>query len=96
MSKEQIDARIRELFAGFVPRLTKKWLTFQNKIKDDGFVNKFELSKHNENGTSQEWRQTYWQTVYDFKPDEALILETELPKNCRKFLRINCFGRSTE
>jgi hypothetical protein len=80
-TKEIIDARIRELFSGFVPRLTKKWLDFQNKIEADGYVNKFELSRHNENGTSKEWQQTYWQTVYQFNADEALVLETDLPKN---------------
>jgi hypothetical protein len=81
MTKEVIDARIRELFSGFVYRLTKKWLDFQNKIEADGYVNKFELSRHNENGTSSEWQQTYWQTVYQFAADEALVLETDLPRN---------------
>ena len=77
MSVEQVDERIRELVGGFVMRLSEMWLKYQNDVIDRGVVNHIELSYFGYTIPPQ----VYWQGMYEFEPDEALILETPIPEN---------------
>jgi hypothetical protein len=72
---------IRELLSGFTPRLTKKWLQFQNALRERGMINKFEFANFGDIGAIRV--QHYWQCVFELQPHEALILDTGIPKVCR-------------
>jgi hypothetical protein len=72
---------IRELLSGFTPRLTKMWLQFQNALRERGMINKFEFANFGDIGAIRV--QHYWQCVFELQPQEALLLETEIPKVCR-------------
>jgi len=80
-SAAAIVAEIRELLGGFTPRLTKMWLQFQNALRARGMINKFEFADFGDAGAIRV--QRYWQCVFELQPDEALILETGIPKVCR-------------
>jgi hypothetical protein len=79
MSAQEIDAKLREVLGGDPERLSRMWLQYQNKIRDQGLINKIEFT----NFAGAQPVQVYWQGIYQFAPDEALILETELPKQQR-------------
>jgi hypothetical protein len=79
MSVQEIDAKLREVLGGYPERLSRMWLQYQNKIRDQGLINKIEFT----NFAGAQPVQVYWQGIYQFAPDEALILETELPKQQR-------------
>lgn len=74
-SVEQIDRQMRELLAGFAPRLSQKWLNYQNAVLKRGIVNQVELADFGGAVPAQ----AYWQGVFRLAADEALILETEIP-----------------
>ena len=79
MSAREIDRNLREVLGGYAERLSRIWLQYQNRIRDEGLVNKIEFT----NFSGAQPVQVYWQGIYQFAPDEALILETELPKKQR-------------
>jgi hypothetical protein len=79
MSIEEIDRKLRELLGGYTARLSRMWLEYQNKIRDRGVINRIELTALGGSLPAQ----TYWQGFYDFSPDEALILETDIPQRHR-------------
>lgn len=80
-SKEEIAAKLDLLLGGYVRRLSKLAIDVDNEVYNRGFVNKMEFT--NFMGNSDEWPQIYWRTIFDCKPGEALIIETELPKKCK-------------
>ncbi|WP_374410071.1 DUF1214 domain-containing protein [Novosphingobium colocasiae] len=80
MAKEVIDKHLRQLFGGYVRRMSSLALEWVNRTSDQGFVNKFNINKYSEGGASASWPQVYWECVYEFAEDEALILETEIPE----------------
>ncbi|MBI4984225.1 MAG: DUF1214 domain-containing protein [Rhodocyclales bacterium] len=71
----QIDGAMRELLGGFTQRLSRMWLTYQRKVAERGVINRVELADFG--GAVPV--QSYWQGIFRFAADEALILETELP-----------------
>ena len=75
-STTQIDRQMRALLGGFVQRLSRKWLSYQNMVLERGLVNKLELTSLGGSVPAQ-W---YWQGVFQFAADEALILDAELPE----------------
>jgi Protein of unknown function (DUF1214) len=79
MSKEEIDRRLREVLGGFPRRLSAMWLHYEKSVLDRGMINKLELVDFG-GAVGSQW---YWQGFYDLKPDEALILETDLPAKRR-------------
>jgi len=79
MPVAEIDAKLRAILGGYAERLSRIWLTYQNKIRDQGLINKIEFTGFG--GALPV--QVYWQGIYQLAPDEALILETELPKKVR-------------
>jgi hypothetical protein len=79
-SAERIAEGLREL-----PKWTANWADWRQqwikRLYDKGLINKvvaFDLSK-----TGGITNQSYLQGLFDLQPDEALILETEVPKPCR-------------
>jgi hypothetical protein len=79
LSKQQIDRRLREVLGGFPRRLSAMWLNYQKSVLDRGLINKLELVDFG-GAVGSQW---YWQGFFDLGPDEALILETDLPKTRR-------------
>jgi hypothetical protein len=75
LSTAEIDRRMREVLAGFTQRLSRKWLDYQNAVLQRGMVNRVELADFGGAVPAQ----AYWQGIFRLAPDEALILETELP-----------------
>jgi hypothetical protein len=80
MTTEEIDRRMRALLGGFPRRLSKWALDYQKRIEARSPVNTLYVGKHLSTGNSKEWDQSYFEGTYQIKPDEALILETELPE----------------
>ncbi len=75
LASAEIDRRMREILAGFTQRLSRKWLDYQNAVLQRGMVNRIELADFGGAVPAQ----AYWQGIFRLAPDEALILETELP-----------------
>src|SRR5574337_587413 len=78
-SIETIDRQLRALLAGFAAQLSRQWLNYQRNARDRGLVNRLELTTMG----NAVGGQYYWQGIFDLAPDEALILETELPQTRR-------------
>jgi hypothetical protein len=76
----QTAEALDKLLGGYVRRLSELCVNVDNDIYRRGFINKLEFSEFM--GNSSGWPQIYWRTIFDVKPGEALILETELPKQC--------------
>lgn len=79
MSADVIDGRLRQLLGGYTARLSRTWIEYQNKVRDRGVINRIELTKLGGSLPAQ----TYWQGLYEFTPDEALILESSIPQRHR-------------
>jgi hypothetical protein len=87
MSVELIDYNLRELFGGYVKRLSKLALDWMHAAAGRGAINEFQLNSYQNGGASDDWPQIYWECVFDLSEDEALIIETDLPK-VRKYWNI--------
>jgi hypothetical protein len=81
MSAQTIDNNLRELFGGYVKRLSGLALEWVTRTANRGFINKFNLNSYQEGGASDTWPQVYWECIFEMAEDEALLLETELPKS---------------
>lgn len=71
-----IDRQLRALLGGFAAQLSRQWLNYQKHARDRGLINRLELTDLGGSIPGQ----YYWQGIFDLGPDEALILETELPE----------------
>ncbi|MGA8705571.1 MAG: DUF1214 domain-containing protein [Steroidobacteraceae bacterium] len=78
-SAQQIDRDLRALLGGFATRLSRMWLRYQNSIVQRGLINKLEMTDFG-GAVPLQW---YWQGLFQLAPDEALILESELPARRR-------------
>jgi hypothetical protein len=79
MSPETTERLLTSLFGGYVRNLSKICIDAVVRASADGWVNRFRLNSFQELGNSRDWPQAYFETVFDIAPDEALIIETELP-----------------
>jgi hypothetical protein len=79
MDKADIDRKLREVLGGYPRRLSALWLNYLKSVAERGLVNKLELTDFG-GAVGGQW---YWQGFYELDPDEALILETELPPTRR-------------
>lgn len=79
LTAEDIDRQLRHLFGVYVECLSRTALGSVDRVRSKG-LNQMSLHSFAELGTSKDWPQAYFECVYDIAPDEALILETELPK----------------
>jgi hypothetical protein len=75
LTPDQIVERIREM-AKFPGRMAKLFFEWQNDIKKRAGVNVIDPGKI-QGGLS---KQIYWPAVFEFEDNEALIIETEMPK----------------
>jgi hypothetical protein len=74
LSPDEIRARIVEM-AKFPARKTRLYYPMQNGVKDRVGFNVFEPVRY----PGALVKQTYWPACFQFAPDEALIIETEIP-----------------
>jgi hypothetical protein len=74
LSPEEIVARIREM-ARFPARKTDLYYPMQNGVKERVGFNVFEPVRY----PGALVKQTYWPACFQLEPDEALVIETELP-----------------
>lgn len=79
LSPADIDRQLRLLFGTYVECLSSTALNAVDRVKGKG-INSFSLHSFQELGNGKDWPQAYFECVYDIAPDEALILETELPE----------------
>ncbi|MGF6606749.1 hypothetical protein OKW45_001649 [Paraburkholderia sp. WSM4175] len=75
MGHEEIARRTGELM-DYAERLSRRWLTHMQQLRTRIKVNEFEFFAFG-GGLA---KQAYWQSIFDFGDDEALILETALPQ----------------
>lgn len=80
LTKEQIAANFR-LLGNFVLLGAKMWLDFMNKLRAESPVNTLKITRTWDSGGLA--TQTYIDGHWAIAPDEALVIETELPANCR-------------
>jgi hypothetical protein len=76
MPVEEIDAKLRGAIT-LSERLNPLFYGFQNRTLANVGKNRFELERFADTGLVE---QLYWTCVFDVAPDEALIVETELPE----------------
>ncbi|WP_033925905.1 hypothetical protein [Sphingomonas sp. 35-24ZXX] len=74
LSPEEIEARIGEM-ARFPARKTRLYYPMQNGVKDRVGFNVFEPVRM----PGALAKQVYWPACFQLEPDEALIIETDLP-----------------
>lgn len=65
--------------AEYAERHSRQWLQYQNQIRTKGLINKVEHHGFTELGGVRV--QVYWWGMFEIAPDEALILETDIPDN---------------
>ncbi|MEX3898751.1 DUF1214 domain-containing protein [Paraburkholderia sp. BR10954] len=75
MGHEEIGRRTGELM-DYAERLSRRWLRHMQQLRMRINVNEFEFFAFG-GGLA---KQAYWQAIFDFGDDEALILETALPQ----------------
>jgi hypothetical protein len=80
LTPEVIDGQLRALFGGYVECLSRQMLGSVDRMRTKGLINKMGLHDFADLGNGGEWPQAYFECIYDIRPDEALIIETELPQ----------------
>ena len=81
MPAATIDKNLKELFGGYVKRLSQVCLAMMNRGRNAGPANTFRLTGFEELGNSADWPQAYFEAIFDIEDDEALIMETALPQS---------------
>lgn len=79
-SAENIAEKLKQI-TGLTENLTRYALKWNATLHQRGLVNKVAVDDYSGQGGFK--TQLYIQGVFDIQPDEALILETEVPKHCR-------------
>ncbi len=79
MTPDRIETTIADLF-GYARRLSAVGLGAVRRPFEQGFVNKMHLHDFQDLGNSQDWPQAYFESVFQIADGEALILETDLPR----------------
>ncbi|HKD67065.1 MAG TPA: hypothetical protein VKB84_09525 [Candidatus Binataceae bacterium] len=80
VKKEQLGAKLKQLVR-YVDVWGQFWLKYTRDLRASGVINRLEQMRIGENIGGLE-EQYYYHGIYDIKPDEALIVETEVPKKC--------------
>src|SRR5262249_44677542 len=79
-SQDEIAERLRRL-AKYPEGYARFMLEHMKDLYDKGAVNAFAFTQYAEVGGVD--KQYYWEGVFDFAPDEALILETDIPERAK-------------
>ena len=82
-SAERINSAVKQI-AQFTENWTNYALKYNESLRKRGLINKIAVDDLSGNGGLK--TQRYLQGTFDFQPDEALILETEIPKHCRYWM----------
>jgi len=80
MTPTETDNSLKQLFGGYTQRLSQLCLGVMAKNRAEFAVNTFRLVNFEDLGNSSDWPQAYFEALYDIAEDEALIIETALPK----------------
>jgi len=83
LTEAEIAEKLEAILDGFVNRFSRICLDYQNKVLDAIGWNQMELTGFEDLGNSPEWPQKYFRCMYDIQPDEALVIETEVPERCK-------------
>jgi len=75
---QEVDARMRAA-TGFVRALNEFLLKLVKKLRDGGYTNTFLGDRFEGNGGIA--AQMYYQGLFEFGPEEALILESDMPES---------------
>jgi len=78
LTPAEVDRQLTAI-GTYTGRLSKLWLNHMKALRERKPVNEFEF--HAFGGGLA--RQAYWQALFELKPDEALILETDMPQQHR-------------
>jgi len=76
----EVDRQLRELFGGYMKRLSRLCIGYLQKTRDAGLIHRMRLTSFGDLGNGGDWPQAYFECVYDLQPGEALLLDTELPE----------------
>jgi hypothetical protein len=73
---EETEATLVAL-SEYAERHSRQWLRYQDQLRQRGVINKIEHHGFTELGGIRV--QVYWWGMFQLEPDEALIIETEIP-----------------
>lgn len=76
---EEVDARLRKIFS-YTRDVSHVAMVQMKRPRDAGFVNKMHIHMFQDMGNGDDWPQAYFEMIFDIAPDEALIVESELPE----------------
>ncbi len=80
VTKEQLSGRLKQLVR-YVDVWGQFWLKYTRDLRAQNVINRLERMRVGENiGGLDE--QYYYHGIYDLTPDEALIVETDVPRKC--------------
>jgi hypothetical protein len=77
---QTIEAQLKQIpvWAETWTRVSIDWI---KRVRERGLINKVQVANYNANGGLS--TQRYIEGAFDLNADEALIVETEMPKQCR-------------
>jgi hypothetical protein len=75
-----VEGRLTAL-SEYAERHSRQWLLYQDQLRQRGVVNRIE--HHGFQALGGIRVQTYWWGIFEIGPDEALILETDVPEQPR-------------
>lgn len=79
LTPEEVDAKLRRIFA-YACDVSRVAMMQIKRPRDGGFVNKMHIHTFQDMGNGKDWPQAYFEMVFDIGPDEALLVESELPE----------------
>lgn len=78
MDAATVDQRLRALFGQYVRGLSRICVGYMQNIRGrEG--EQMKLQTFTELGNGDDWPQAYYDGIYELEPDEAMILETDMP-----------------
>lgn len=75
----EVDAKLTKVF-NYMRDVSHVGMVQMKRPRDSGFINKMHIHTFQDMGNGEDWPQAYFEMVFDIGPDEALIIESELPE----------------
>lgn len=75
----EVDAKLTKVF-NYMRDVSHVGMVQMKRPRDAGFINKMHIHTFQDMGNGEDWPQAYFEMVFDIGPDEALIIESELPE----------------
>lgn len=79
LTPAEVDGKLRHLFA-YTGDVSRVAMAAVRRPHEGGFINKMHIHTFQDMGNSDGWPQAYFEMVFDIGPDEALVIESELPE----------------